>query len=311
MIGPDTPWTFTRVEGTRSEDRPRLHRPYVIVLDSRRRPPIWKRPRLVLVRRKGPADVVAEARQATLARVRWRKDSGEDVIRMDQTLRTALGLQGVMAHGASVDGDDVEAFPIHVSRLHQLLGVLSALIGHRYLLLRVAPARPPDIEKPICRISADDLAAMGAKVGSRVVLFGVDITKGQKAKLVRHSIQALELVGQHVDKRKEAEEKQAPQGRSARYPSATEILGIDGLDLNYIFLDDKARRSVHTLSVQPVLVRRNAWSALIQDVQGFGVVLLAGVLAIDGITKLNWAGVLIAIALAAMVSISRLRNEIG
>lgn len=240
--------------------------------------------------------------------------------RLDQTIRTALGLKALIDSGAG-QVVDLKLKPLRASRRDRLNNAMSRLVGRRYLLLRVAQPDPNDIEKGVARVSEDDLVALGADVGSRVVFFGAK--HGSNGyQLVRKSLQVMPLEGESVTERRKKEKDAAAAGWPARYRSAPHLLEIEGPDLTYSFIDRDAREHLGIDRVWPVLVRRDSRSAMVRELQEFGIALLASLLAIEGavepiLEELDvsavWRGpivLMVALVLAVALVVLRLRSDL-
>jgi hypothetical protein len=257
-----------------------------------------------------------------LVRLRASDECTDGEIRCDQTVRVALGLPSRMKAGAPpFPCDELRIYPVSMSKRQRASNLASGILGRRYLLLRAGPPFPADIEKGICRIQKDDLAAMGTEEGGRVLLFGVSREKG-KFELKSISIQSLELDKQSLGKRATDSEATKNDGWDARYRSATHLLGVDGEDLSPLWIDFDVRKQLGGDSAWPVLVRRDSRSAFSRETQEFGISLLASILALQvivnplldevGIAPI-WRGVVILVAaLTAAIGLLvwRLRGDL-
>jgi hypothetical protein len=255
--------------------------------------------------------LVIQDRSRTLARTH---------ARLDQTIRTALGLKALIDPDAG-QSVELQLKPLGAGVRDRLNNAMSRLVGRRYLLVRVAQPDPNDIEKGVARVSGDDLVALGALVGSRVVFFGAE--GGPNGyRLMRKSLQGMPLEGEAIAERRRKEEIATADGWSARYRSAPDLLGIDGPDLTDAFIDRDAREHLGIDRAWPVLVRRDSRSAMAREVQEFGIALLASLLAIEGaveplLEELDvsalWRGpivLLVALVLAVALVVLRLRSDL-
>lgn len=229
-------------------------------------------------------------------------------VHVDQTVRTALGLP-VRVPEEGVEQLEMRLASVDTSLRDHLRDRLSFIAGRRYVLLRVAPPDPADIEKRVCRIQRDDLVALGTSPGSRVVLFGAAPHDG-RYELRRSRLQALDLTDERVHHRRGAEEAQVERGWQARYPCARALLGVEGDDLNYVFIDRECREALGLRPGDPVLVRRDTISAISNEVQDFGITFLASLLALSQVAS-SLVGLTVAFAIAACVVVLRLRSDLG
>ena len=241
-------------------------------------------------------------------------------VRMDQTVRTALGLPALLIAGQAAT-ENISLHPLTCSWADRLNNLVSGLCGRRYLLLRASQPDPQDIEKGLCRVGSDDLIALGADAGSKLVFFTPRETPAGYV-LTRASLQTLPLSNDSASRRRTAESDSSDDGWGARYRCSRTLLGVEGSDLSDVFLDSDARSDLHIDRCWPVLVRRDSLSAMARELLEFGVVLLASLLAIQGILGplLEGAGMseagsgLTALAVALVVSmgfvIARLRADL-
>lgn len=244
---------------------------------------------------------------------------GTEELRVDQTVRTALGLPVKIEEGGTPC--DLLLSSVRVRRRDAFRNGVSRIFGRRYLILRAKPPDPNDIEKRVCRVTSDDLNALGVPEGTRVVLLAVARKEGQLW-LNRLSLQALRLDQARLEERRKAEEDQVPEGWGARYRSPSTLLEIDGSDLAPLMLDREDRDRLGIDQVWPVLARRDARSAFFRELQEFGIALLAGLVGIGrllnpvlsdwGVGRF-WQGLVVlvvATAIAFFVVILRLKADL-
>lgn len=315
------PVAVRSIQGTTRDDHIHAGRPYVVVVGTDDHSQLSHPGSLGLavVRRElagapGPVTVLVRLERASSG-----LDTGS--VRMDQTVRTALGLPSLIAEG-SVDASSVSLHRLTCSMGDRINNWVSGLCGRRYLLLRVSQPNPQDIEKNLCRVGSDDLIALGADAGSKLVFFTAREEGTAGYFLTRTSLQTLPLSSEAALNRRQAETEASAQGWSARYRCSRLILGIEGSDLSDVFLDSDSRADLHIDRCSPVLVRRDSLSAMARELLEFGVVLLASLLAIQGVlgpllvdAGLSEAGsgvVALAVALAVSMAfvIARLRADL-
>jgi hypothetical protein len=246
---------------------------------------------------------------------------GDRDLRLDQTIRTALGLP-LRIDASNCVRSDLRLVPLEIPFVDRVRNRVSGLVGRRYLLVRAAPPRPTDIEKRICRLSSDDLAALGSSVDGRVVLFGAKRRPDGAYALGRFSVQALGLDGDVVGQREGEERLSVDHRWDARYVCPTTVLGVDGTDLAKLFIDSDIREELGVGQAWPVLARRDSRSAISSETQDFGIALLTSFLALDGVLgpileDQGWGpvarGVLslaVAVTAAALLVIVRLRSDL-
>lgn len=238
---------------------------------------------------------------------------------MDQTVRTALGLSAILDQ--PVEHTGLKLHPLRCSIRDRLSNWASGLIGRRYLLLRISQPEPRDIEKRLCRVTADDLLALGTDPGAKLVLFAPR-RSSTGYELARASLQALPLSESAIDRRRKVEKEESDQGWDARYRNSPQLLRIDGTDLSDIFVDRDARTELEVESSWPILVRRSSSSAAFREVLEFGVLLLATTLALQGVVSpliesAEWspalrglATIVLAVGLAIAGVAARLRSDL-
>ena len=200
-------------------------------------------------------------------------------IRMDQTLRTALGIpfeQGLHLR------DDLTLHPLRIGLWRRLHDWLISLFGIRYLFLRVAKPYPPDVEKDVCRMPKDTLSLLGTKEDNRVVLTSCKLGEGEGAlaRLSRQKIRAFDLDQAMAEKRAENAKGESGKGWSARYVDASRLLGVE-IDISTIYLDSHARSALGVEPGDPVKARRSLWDVTWDHLLDIGITLAASILAIE------------------------------
>lgn len=293
---------MTRVHPTSARHHRQHRRPYVIAVNDESGADLG---RLAVIERSLGREVPLFA----VAYVVIDHDLGPGEICMDQTLRTALGLPPRIGPDG-IEASEIQVVGLHMRIDHRVLDIVSGLVGRRYLLLRCAPPDPGDIEKAVCRVTHDDLVAMGSREAGRVVLFGAARTKGGY-ELRRRSLQALTLDTERCERRDRlASEPQAiSSGWGARYRSASGLLGVEGTDLPYLFMDRDDREALGLEQLSPVLVRRDTRVAFTDELRDFGIAFLASLLALQPFVK-GGGGVVGALLLAVLLVLARLRSQL-
>lgn len=197
------------------------------------------------------------------------EDVLEGEIRIDQTLRTALGAK--------------EKDPVFVKTAKPIKRGISKRILMRTLktqieLMRVKSAPYSDMEKNICRISKDVMRIIGVDEG--------DFIEIQSPETLIN-LRALEL----SEKLRELHEK-VIEANPERYPNCIKILSLERLrktkrDIPWIFLDADARKELGVEPCDIVRIYRDVGHTLYKQltILSVPVVLTAigAVIAIDGL----------------------------
>jgi hypothetical protein len=289
------------VHPTTSSNHPSRSEPYVVAMSGQTIREIEAHD-LVMI-----SALIGIRRMTCLARVVKDDKREAGVVGLDQTIRTALGL----ARTGKVLGY-VGVTPIRLTASQRIANKLSWVAGRRYLLLRVAPPDPPDIEKTLCRIFEDDQRSMGVETGGRVLLIAPH-PDGPRIK--ERSVQALPLTKDMGAERqtRTGQESRAGHDWDERYPDTPALLAIDGHnDLRPIWVDKDIRDYLNLRAGDVALVRRSVPNALLGQLLDFGVVLLAAVLALDRILPHpEWLSAVIAVIITAAIMVARLRSKLG
>lgn len=245
------------VRGTRDEDRSRSPSDFAVVIGSRMATTLGvESAPAVFVEVLRPGPVGNPRIGATLLTDPRLDDEKLATIRMDQTLRTALG---IVHTDADIKASDL---PLRLSRLdlsprqRRHAWLLDRVFGVRHVLARVEKPHPNDIEKDICRLSKDTLAMLGTDEGRRVVVSACRPDAQGVLERRECSIRALDLSKDLRDARDEEKTLQRRKGWQARYIHPGKLLGVSP-DITTIWLDQHER---HALGVRPgdaVSVRRD------------------------------------------------------
>lgn len=172
-------------------------------------------------------------------------------IRMDQTLRTALGLP--FTRDSIKAKLDLQIFPLQTNKLKWLKQRLLNILGVKYIYARVEKPDPTDIEKNICRISKDALAIIGTDEGRRVVILACRRESESHVPCPTEiAIRAFDLKQTH----RSEPDSHDKEGWGARYVNFSKLLGVSP-DLSPIYLDEHARAALGVVPGQAVRVRRD------------------------------------------------------
>jgi hypothetical protein len=266
------------VGATSARDHQRLGQPYVVAMSPELAKQASGDLRLTYLTR----TFESGNRLGVLARVvADRKCSGAQM-RCDQTIRTALGMPTILQPVNPVI-DGLAVAPVYASYRNRLRSASSVITGRRYVMLRAAPPKPSDIEKDLCRIRSDDLAAIGTNPGSLVLLFAAKTDKKGRLALSMIAAKALALGSDEITQRRCDEEQTRDQLWDARYRCAKKTLGVVGEDLSPVWLDSDTRQRLGVQQLSPILVRRDSRSSLTRQTQEFGVALLTSFLTLQAI----------------------------
>jgi len=214
----------------------------------------------------------------------------KNYIRMDQTLRNALGMKfytGEESWNLMID-------PVKFSLKNKIIDKVTGWLGKRYLFLRVAKLFPSDIEKQICRVPKDALALLGTSEGNRVVLVSVqkDESKDQ-FKIMNRTIKAFDLYESMLEERKEGfnksndnnendVEEDDGEGWDARYVNAEKLLNLKQ-DIAPILLDYYDREKLDVEPGDPIKIRRSFPDLFKNQLLEVGFVLIGSGFALTGL----------------------------
>ena len=209
---------------------------------------------------------------------------GDQQLRMDQTLRTALGIPFETGRH---ERDDLTLAPLALSWKQRLLRLVIHTLGTRYLFLRVAKPHPPDIEKNICRLPKDALNLMGTDEGNRIVLVScVASGKGDYA-LRNFSSKAFDLSAPMAEQRDKETASQGRQDWRARYVPASDLLGVKP-DISPIYLDLHARQLLGLEPGDPIKARRSLLDIFKQQLIDVGIMAAISAFAIADILPTHY-----------------------
>jgi hypothetical protein len=193
-------------------------------------------------------------------------------VRMDQTLRTALGIP--YAEGAvkgPLSGISLARLPI--DKRSRWKAWWLRLLGVKYAFARVEKPYPTDIEKGICRISKDTLSIIGTDEGRRVVVVACRRNADQPDvfETSEYATRAYDLSKDMREARAARTPEEVALGWRARYVDAPRLLGVNP-DLSPIYLDQHARDALGVNPGDAVRVRRDFVDLYMSQAFEFGVV---------------------------------------
>ena len=191
----------------------------------------------------------------------------EDEIRIDQTLRTAIGAK---------EDDKVVIEVIKPLKRGVLGRLLMGMLKTQIELMRVKKAIYLDMEKNICRISKDVMKAIGVDEGDFIEV------QSPKSSI---NLRALEL-SEEIRKLKKEQIKTNPE----TYPNCIEMLSLKRLrktehDLPWVFLDLDARNELGVESCDVVRIYRDVRHTLYKQIYRLSVplilIIIGAVIALD------------------------------
>jgi hypothetical protein len=234
------------------------------------------------------------------------REPADEEVRLDQTLRNALGIGVVPA-----DGDEVDIYDLKRSRFRTFgERFCDWLLRRRYLFMRVRKADPADMEKRMVRIPPDSFRLLGISSGEKLRISHPTPEEGQTDGPFIE--QRCTLQAYPVTPGIEERQKSSAGGLYDRYPDPGELLGVKP-DLGAIYLDQSAREALGVRTLEVVRVRRADPDAFMQQIRSFGLATAAGAIAISGVFGIGKSfatGLLVlaaAILVAAAFSIFNLR----
>ncbi|MBT6231147.1 MAG: hypothetical protein HOI47_31295 [Candidatus Scalindua sp.] len=311
-----------KVYGTTNDDRNKVPYDFVVVLKPSLASSLGLNKYVVISRVVNDTDNQAAEKKKCPLRVYGvlieddKLDIGE--IRMDQTLRNALGIP--FEAGEHVRSD-LAISPLKLTIRQRLLTVITSWLGRRYLFLRVAKLYPPDIEKNICRVPVDALSLMGTAEGNKVVLVGcVKPTKERPMyKLQNCSVKAFDINLEMSNRRSEEEEKQFEKRWAARYVNSGKLLSVEP-DIGRIMLDSHVRKMLNVQPGDPIKVRRNFPDLFKHQLMEAGILLSISAIALTPLmpeyfktSNYVWyvvASLSVSVGFAVLVIVLRLRARV-
>lgn len=238
-------------------------------------------------------------------RVIIEKSLKEDEVRVDQTVRNAIGIR----FEYDKEKTRVKIYPLHLTNEQKLMDFISHILGRRYLFFRVNKADITDLEKNLCRIPEDAFIILGCKEGDKIICES-PVFDGNKYILKRFKIKAFSASKEMI-KRREKNEKEHPE----RFPPAKEKLEVD-LDIPRIFLDAHARESLSVELLDPLKVRRDLQHLFLKQIREFGIISLLSILAATKVFPLrsSWSTfglvLLFSLILSLLLVFINIRSEI-
>jgi hypothetical protein len=184
----------------------------------------------------------------------------EDQIRMDQTIRDAIGVK---------IRETVKLYPLrHFGGV--LRRLIDILLPRKYLVMRVQTAHATMIERPGCLIPEIAMEILGVEPGDEVVLESAVREEGSPAyRLEEHKLRAYPTPADAQELR----EKTVSGMLQSRYPDCAEAFGVFP-DLPWIFVDADVRRALKLGKCSPVRVRASRRYQLIKEFREFALLIV-------------------------------------
>lgn len=232
-----------------------------------------------------------------LCRVVSDTETEDGDVRLDQTLRNALGI----AYEYDAERVRVEVVALNISLVRRLARWMAELLGGRYMVLRVGKSDVGDIEKELVRVHGDLFPLLGCSSSSHVIVESVRGDASGALSLSKKSVRAYEWTDELGARRKLAQKP----GFGQRYPHPEETLGVDP-DIGSIYMDAFAREELGVRPLSCVRVRRDVWHAFLNECREFGVVFfisLFGIALVAPVKQMTWsvAAVIVGIGLAIAI----------
>lgn len=198
---------------------------------------------------------------------------GDNLIRVDQTLRTAIGID----YGFDTNKTTVKIFPLCLTWIQLLKNFITSILGKRYIFFRVNKADIPDMEKNLCKIPPETFHLLGCDIGDSIVIENMEL-HGSSYSLEVYKIKAYEASENLIENRVIKEKKTEDKGFSARYPSATKLLNLSE-DIPRIFLDMDARKTLKVDAMESLRVSRDISNLFQKQIREFGIIFFLSILA--------------------------------
>ena len=299
--------------------------------------PLFKNATWVILEKKFPAfnrkkegygDEISAVRiKAKLHRIAKKDESSraaEGTVRMDQTLRVALGAMTqedcstLLEDGVSPEDTErmnqVSIAPFNTKRSlkDRFMGILHTIVGTQPLVMRVRYSLYSDMEIPVCRIPPNLFTVLGISEGEFVEISAIDKKDQSENKTV---VRVLGLESADIEKRQHEVEN-----KGNFYPDISGILGLSLLkrensDLPWIFLDYERRSSLDVWPGDVVRVCRSSRHLLWKRAVILAVPALVGitswVLEVENV-DFKWRAMLLGFCLAVvpLIVIYQIRKEI-
>ncbi|HZQ82691.1 MAG TPA: hypothetical protein VFB25_12020 [Gaiellaceae bacterium] len=208
------------------------------------------------------------------------------IVALDASCRDALGI---------LDSEFCRMVPLEGR--HVVRGLRRRVFGSRATVAHVKIAARVDLDKPVCRLAADTLAAIGARRDDKVTIETVVERQPGRYRTKREKLRALEIDASEASGRAEWER---PTGSDGWVDPAT----VHGIHPPYpaIYLDWFTRQRLGELPVAaPVIVRANIGSRLAAEAGEFAWLAVGG-LVIAVLKGVNASGTTI-VVVAGLLSL--------
>jgi hypothetical protein len=194
----------------------------------------------------------------------------DDSIRIDQTLRNAIGIPALLTGKEKVE--------VRKAKFKRKKFV-DKLLPSQEVIVRVHVAEPKDMEKPVCAVEPRVLNMIGVKNGGFCELIN---SEGRKIKL-----KVLELSGEMLEQRKRLMKEQPD-----RYLPCPDFIKIEP-DIPWIFLDLHARKVLAVNPCQPIRIRRSLLHTFSENIMAAGFLVLIALIGSIVLAPFPWNMILL------------------
>lgn len=201
--------------------------------------------------------IIEKERQLSITAIVHQPDDNlsDNEIRMDQTLRNALGIAAILK------GDErVIVRRFERQRPHILTLLLKKILGTQDEIVRVHPSDIPYMEKGVCATEKRLMDVIGAELGDYI-----ELIKGNNS----ISLRTVEL----TEEMKSYREKQSKEN-PVRFPPCLECLKMEPPDLPWLFIDLHSREALGVQLCDPIIIRRDVRHIFYKNLTPFAMVIL-------------------------------------
>lgn len=252
----------------------------------------------------------------TMGRLRANPDVADHVVRLDQTLRYAVGI----AHHP--DGEEVLVSSVQTSLSFELREAVASLFGVQHVIGRVATSMMVTAEKGTVQIGRSALEILGVTNGSRLRLQGLERSESGSFRAFSISVPALGL-DPEMELHRVDQLDQDPTTGNVYFMDPRAVFGFSEQheqldDLPPIWMDKSIRDLVHVPApLFPVRMRRSTMSAVATEFRTtgmfvvFAVAALGGLFGVENSVRTGMAALVISIAFSLIVIAWGLRQQVS
>ena len=218
-----------------------------------------------------------------ICRLRVDRDVPERTVRLDQTIRHAVGIPHMPA------GEHVRLAPVHVSTRVRVHEYFASLFGRQFVIGRASTGMMATAEKGVVQVGNETLELLGAASGSRLRFHGLQQRDvGREYDLFVVSIPVLGLDPEVVEERTGRLDTDVANGNPyfmdprALFRFADQHVQLD--DIPAVWMDAAVRDLVGIPApLYPVRVRRSTLSSIATDFRNTGLFVVFAVAALTGL----------------------------